>query len=127
MNINSINQSFGAKILNTHGATARVAKILDKASHYDVFYTNYFDYKKLCKEINEILPSNDDIVLFKNVKSLKDEEASFKVSGNIIHNGKNKKFEAFTYCSDGSFRVGKRIINSIKKAAGIKNTDIFSL
>lgn len=125
MKINSINQNFGATILNTHGATAKVAKMLDRAGNYDVFYTNYFDYKKLCEEINKILPSNDDIVLFKNVKSLKDEEASFKVSGNIIHNGKNNKFEAYTYCEDGSFRVGKRIINSIKKAAGIKNTDIF--
>ena len=128
MKINSINQTFnfGAKILNAHRAASKIAKILNKASNYDVFYTNYCNYEKLCKEINEILPNNDDEVLFKNVKSLKDEKASYKVSGNITHNGKNEKFEAFIYCSDGSFIVGKRILNSMKKAAGIKNTDIFN-
>ena len=41
MKINSINQNFGAAILNTHGATAKVSKMLDKARDYDVFYTNY--------------------------------------------------------------------------------------
>ena len=125
MNINSINQSFGAKILDAEGAK-RVSKMLDKAAVYDYSLTNFCNYEKLCEQINEILPNDSDTVTFESVKNMDNPtDICYKVEGNVTHNGKNKAFELFTYITNGSFIVGRHIINSIKEAIGIKNTDIF--
>ena len=114
--------SFGAKILNTDGAS-RVDKMLKLASIYDYPSKKYIDYKKLCENINEILPNDDDIVSFDSVKDLHSMYESYRINGNIIHDGKLKQFGTLCRCVDGSFATGKMILNSIKRAAGIKNTD----
>ncbi len=128
MNINKINNfNFCANIPYTNGAK-RVETILNKADEYDCAfsYTNYIEYEKLCNLINEILPSDNDTVSFNSVQDKNDlEKDAYKVDGNVIHNGKNKNFSINVFCSDGSFAVGKTIMNSIKKAADIKNTDLF--
>ena len=126
MKINSVNQSFGAKFPNTEG-TKKLNYIFDRADLYDQGYcfTNFCNYKTLRKQINKFLLDND-IVYFNNVENIDNpSDVAYKIDGNIIHNGKNKTFETYVYCMEGSFDVGKRIIKSIKKALGIKNTDIF--
>ena len=73
-----------------------------------------------------IIFCNQDEISFNSVKDLDiPDDITYRVDGTVKHEGKTKKFGTLTYCADGSFRAGKRIINSIKKAIGMKNTDIF--
>ena len=122
MNLSVNTLSFGAKILNTDGA-GRVAKMLEIASIYDYPLTNSINYMKLCENINKIFPNDDDIVSFDSVKYEYFLNETYKINGTIIHGGKLKQFGTICHCGDGSFVARKRILNSIKRAAGINNTD----
>ena len=112
MKINSVNQNFGAMILSSKGS-ADVSKMLDVASMHDYSLSNFTDYRDLCNRINEILPEKD-VVYFKKANGLLDDKMSYVVDGSIAHDGKTIPFTVVTYCINGSFAVGKRIIDSIK-------------
>ncbi len=114
MRINSINQSFGAMILKTKGS-ADINKMLNVASMYDYSLSKFTDYKDLCNRINKILPEKD-VVYFRKANGLLDDKVTYVVDGSIAHNGKTLPFTTVTYAVNGSFAVGTRIINSIKKA-----------
>ena len=117
MKINSINQTFnfGAKILNTKGST-EMNKMFNVVSTHDHELSNYTDYKSLCEDINRLLPRDTYTVSFDRAKGMLDNDIRYIIDGKIIRGEKVYPFTTVAHGINGSYAVGRQILNSIKTA-----------
>ena len=112
MKINFSNSCFGATIPNTH-ASKELTRLLNLSKDYDC-ESYHTDYDNLCKNINKILPFENDKVTFKTCNNK--YGSSYMVEGEIQRSyGEKSSFSALVYYRFGSNNICKTITDAIQK------------